>query len=91
MCRAQPMLVTQDCEILKLDKNYRGELFPRELDNSALTVYMNVSILAFPKVILVMVTQVIINVTMFQIDTLQLYFTTDFILTMRWRDPRLDW
>ena len=59
MCRAQPMLVTQDCEILKLDKNYRGELFPRELDNSALTVYMNVSILAFPKVILVMVTQVI--------------------------------
>ena len=85
------MLVAQDCEILKLDKNYRGELFPRELDNSALTVYMNVSILAFPKVILVMVTQVIIHVTMFQIDTLQLYFTTDFILTMRWRDPRLDW
>ena len=91
MCRAQPMLVAQDCEILKLDKNYRGELFPRELDNSALTVYMNVSILAFPKVILVMGTQVIIHVTMFQIDTLQLYFTTDFILTMRWRDPRLDW
>ena len=59
MCRAQAMLVAQDCEILKLDKNYRGELFPRELDNSALTVYMNVSILAFPKVILVMVTQVI--------------------------------
>ena len=91
MCRTQAMLVAQDCEILKLDKNYRGELFPRELDNSALTVYMNVSILAFPKVILDMVTQVIINVTMFQIDTLQLYFTTDFILTMRWRDPRLDW
>ena len=65
MCRAQPMLVAQDCEILKLDKNYRGELFPRELDNSALTVYMNVSILAFPKVILVMGTQVIIHVTMF--------------------------
>ena len=41
---------TQDCEILRLDDNYRGELFPRELDNSALTVYMNVSILAFPKV-----------------------------------------
>ena len=40
----------QDCEILRLDDNYRGELFPRELDNSALTVYMNVSILAFPKV-----------------------------------------
>ena len=91
MCRTQAMLVAQDCEILKLDKNYRGELFPRELDNSALTVYMNVSILAFPKVILVMVTQVIINFTIFQIDTLQLYFTTDFILTMRWRDPRLDW
>ena len=85
------MLVTQDCEILKLDKNYRGELFPRELDNSALTVYMNVSILAFPKVIIVMGTIVTIHVTMFQIDTLQLYFTTDFILTMRWRDPRLDW
>ena len=91
MCRAQPMLVAQDCEILKLDKNYRGELFPRELDNSALTVYMNVSILAFPKVTLVMGTRVINHVTMFQIDTLQLYFTTDFILTMRWRDPRLDW
>ena len=41
----------KDCEILRLDDNYRGELFPRELDNSALTVYMNVSILAFPKVI----------------------------------------
>ena len=40
----------QDCEILRLDDNYRGELFPRELDNSALTVFMNVSILAFPKV-----------------------------------------
>ena len=91
MCRAQAMLVAQDCEILKLDKNYRGELFPRELDNSALTVYMNVSILAFPKVIIVMGTIVTIHVTMFQIDTLQLYFTTDFILTMRWRDPRLDW
>ena len=94
MCRAQPMLVTQDCEILKLDKNYRGELFPRELDNSALTVYMNVSILAFPKVIIVILPKKIIihiHVTMFQIDTLQLYFTTDFILTMRWRDPRLDW
>ena len=39
----------QDCEILRLDDNYRGELFPRELDNSALTVFMNVSILAFPK------------------------------------------
>ena len=91
MCRTQAMLVAQDCEILKLDKNYRGELFPRELDNSALTVYMNVSILAFPKVILDMVTLIIINVTIFQIDTLQLYLTTDFILTMRWRDPRLDW
>ena len=44
------MFVLQNCEILKLDKNYRGELFPRELDNSALTVYINVSILAFPKV-----------------------------------------
>ena len=45
-----PMFELQNCEILKLDKNYRGELFPRELDNSALTVYINVSILAFPKV-----------------------------------------
>ena len=45
------MLNIQNCEILKLDKNYRGELFPRELDNSALTVYINVSILAFPKVL----------------------------------------
>ena len=40
----------KNCEILKLDSNYRGELFPREIDNSALKVYMNVSILAFPKV-----------------------------------------
>ena len=45
----------QDCEILRLDDNYRGELFPRELDNSALTVFMNVSILAFPKVRVIMV------------------------------------
>ena len=40
----------KNCEILKLDKNYRGELFPREVDNSALKVFINVSILAFPKV-----------------------------------------
>ena len=55
-----------------MDEDYRGELFPRELDNSALTVYINVSILAFPK-----------------IDTLQLYYTADFVLSMRWHDPRL--
>ena len=26
-----------------------------------------------------------------QIDTLELYYTADFVLTMRWRDPRLEW
>ena len=66
------MCPCQDCDILRLDEDYRGELFPREIDNSALTVFINVSILAFPK-----------------IDTLQLYYTADFVLSMRWRDPRL--
>jgi len=61
-----------NCDILELGNDYRGELFPRELDNSALTVYVNVSILAFPK-----------------IDTLELFFTADFVLSLRWYDPRL--
>jgi len=64
----------KDCDILRLDEDYRGELFPRELDNSALVVYINISILAFPK-----------------IDTLDLFYTADFVLSMRWRDPRLVW
>jgi len=64
----------KNCDILRLNEDYRGELFPREIDNSALTVFINVSILAFPK-----------------IDTLELYYTADFVLSMRWRDPRLVW
>lgn len=62
------MFELQNCEILRLDKNYRGELFPRELDNSALTVYINVSILAFPKVL---------NNTIFSIFTFYHFSQTD--------------
>jgi len=64
----------KNCEILVLGEDYLGELFPRELDNSALAVYVNVSILAFPK-----------------IDTLELFFTADFVLSLRWHDVRLQY
>lgn len=63
-----------NCDILRLDSDYRSELFPREEDNSVLYVYVNISILAFPK-----------------INTLELFYTADFILSMRWHDPRLVW
>ena len=33
-----------------LEDDYRGEQFPRVEDNSPLTVYMNVTLLAFPKI-----------------------------------------
>ncbi|XP_023331567.1 uncharacterized protein LOC111703755 [Eurytemora carolleeae] len=62
----------EDCKLLAINDDYRGELFPREKDNFALRVFLNVSILSFPK-----------------IDSLELFFTADFVLSMRWHDPRL--
>ena len=50
----------------------RQERFPRTPDNTALPIYITVSILSLPK-----------------IDTLDLSFTADFVLTMMWVDPRL--
>ena len=55
----------KDCDVLFFPKDYRSELFPITSSGDPLSVTLNVSILAFPKVILVMGTQVIINVTMF--------------------------
>ena len=50
---------------------------------------MNVSILAFPKVrVRVDDCQDLKQTSISQIDTLELYYTADFVLTMRWRDPR---
>lgn len=63
-----------NCDILRVNSDYRSELFPRNSDNTVLKVYINVSILAFP-----------------EINTLELYYTADFVLSMRWHDPRLEW
>ena len=53
---------------------------------------MNVSILAFPKVRVRVEwdddCQNFKQTSILQIDTLELYYTADFVLTMRWRDPR---
>jgi len=62
----------KDCRLLKIEDAYRSELFPRAVDGGAITVMINISILAFPK-----------------IDTLNLYYTADFVMSMRWVDPRL--
>jgi hypothetical protein len=44
------LMMTQNCGMVMISPEYRGEQFPRGEDNSALTVYMNVTILAFPKI-----------------------------------------
>ena len=62
----------KDCEILTLAPDYRGEKFPIQTSREPITVFVNVTILAFPR-----------------IDTLKLNYLVDFVLLMRWIDPRL--
>ena len=45
--------ILQDCQILSLDESYRSELFPRATDGGTIIVAINISILAFPKVIII--------------------------------------
>jgi len=40
----------KDCDILRIEEDYRSELFPRSQDNSALKVYVGVYILSLPKI-----------------------------------------
>ena len=40
----------KNCDILKVESDYRQELFPRTEDNSPLPIYIKVSILALPKI-----------------------------------------
>jgi len=40
----------KNCDILKIDDDYRMESFPRSPDNKALLIYITVSILALPKI-----------------------------------------
>ena len=40
----------KDCDILKIEEDYRTELFPRSTDNAALPIYIGVEILALPKI-----------------------------------------
>ena len=40
----------KDCDILSIGDDYRNELFPRSLDNSALSIYVSVEILSLPKI-----------------------------------------
>ena len=40
----------KDCDILRIEDDYRNELFPRSPDGSALVVWIGVEILALPKI-----------------------------------------
>lgn len=62
-----------NCDYLRFGANYAKELIPRDEKGEALTVYINVSVLAFPF-----------------IETVNLKFTADFFLNLRWYDLRID-
>ena len=40
----------KDCDLLRLDDDYKNELFPRSPDNNALYIFVSVEILALPKI-----------------------------------------
>ncbi len=61
------------CDYLRFGENYAPELIPRDESGGSLTVYMNVSVLAFP-----------------YIETINLKFTADFYLNLKWYDLRID-
>ena len=65
-----------NCQYIKLGSNYNKGILPIDVEAAGepLTVYINVSILAFP-----------------DIDTMNLKFTADFYLNMRWYDLRLEY
>ena len=60
------------CSYLILGNDYAKELLPVNENREPCFIYMNVSILAFPK-----------------IDTMNLKFTADFYLNLRWYDLRI--
>ena len=64
-----------NCKYLKFGNNYNKGILPIDVEAAGepLTVYINVSVLAFP-----------------EIDTMNLKFTADFYLNLRWNDVRLD-
>lgn len=61
------------CSYLNFGPNYAKELIPRDEEGTAVIIFMNISILAFP-----------------DIDNVNLKFTTDFFLNLRWYDLRVD-
>ena len=63
----------KNCDILKIEDDYRKEMFPRTSTGDPLPISVKMSVLALPKV-----------------NALDLSFTADFVLTMSWIDPRLN-
>ena len=40
----------KDCDLLRIDPDYKNELFPRSPDNGALPIFVSVEILSLPKI-----------------------------------------